>query len=88
LDRGLVDHNYVDEATGHTTMHRAAAFGALKVIKMLHTRGASLDVKNKRNMTPLQAAEDIGEPKAAKLLQLLVAGKSGNDVVSEDDDED
>lgn len=55
---------------------------------MLHARGASLDVKNKRNMTPLEAAEDIGEPKAAKLLQLLLSGKSGADVVSDDDDED
>ena len=88
LDRGLVNVNYAEEDTGHTTMHRAAAFGAIKVIKLLHARGAALDTLNGKKQTPLDVAEAIGEPKAAALLKALAAGKSGDGIESEDDGED
>ena len=84
LDKGLVLVDHVDPETGHTTLHRAAAFNALKVIRLLHSRGAPLDVKNKREQTPLMVAEHIGEPKAAALLRALAAGKSGDDIDDSD----
>ena len=46
-----------------------AGFGAIKVVRLLHSRGAPLDVKNSNKMTPLELAEHIGEAKTAKLLR-------------------
>ena len=86
LDRGLVTVDYAEEGSGHTPLHRAAAFGALKVIRMLHARGASLEVLNGKKQTPLDVAEHIGEPKAAALLRALASGKSGDGIESEDDE--
>jgi hypothetical protein len=39
-------------------------------------------------MTPLEAAEHIGEHKAAKLLKALAEGKSADDIAGSDDDGD
>ena len=88
LDKGLVSVQHVEESTGHTALHRAAAFGAVEVIKMLHSRGASLAAKNKREQTPLEVAVTIGEDKAAKLLRALAEGKSGEDIDGSDDSGD
>ena len=84
LEKAAVPVTYVEESTGHSLMHRAAAFGALKAIKLLHERGASLDVKNKRQLTPLDVAENIGEAKAVKLLKALAAGQSGDGIGASD----
>ena len=58
---------------GHTAAHMAAAFGALKTIRCLHAGGADLTKLNTRNRTPLQTAHDIGEPKAAKLIEVRLS---------------
>ena len=80
----ITDINFAEEGTGHTLLHRAAAFGALKVIRMLHARGAALDVINAKKQTALDVAEHIGETKAAALLRALAAGKSGDDLNASD----
>ena len=76
-----------EEDTGHTLMHRAAAFGARKTIRMLHARGARLDIKNAKKQTPLEVAEFVGEDKAAALLKALAADK-GADAVADSDGSD
>ena len=50
----------------------------------MHERGASLEIRNSRKQTPLEVAEHIGEPKAAKLLKALAEGKTADDLAASD----
>jgi len=78
-------------AKGHTAVHVAAAFGALNVLRLLHKLGADFEVINEAKMTPIMAARHIGEDNAAKLIEALLAGLSGDDIGKEaesDDDDD
>jgi cytohesin len=54
---------------GDTALHGAAANGYLSVISFLVDNGATVNVRNKRNQTPLAAADG----KAAELLKQLGA---------------
>jgi hypothetical protein len=54
LDAG-VDINAVD-GRGQTALHGAAIQGYDQVVKFLADRGAKLDVKDNRGLTPLDAA--------------------------------
>jgi ankyrin repeat protein len=66
--------------TGETALHGAASHGANDIIRLLAERGAKLDVKDKRNRTPLDIAEGghergtVAYPAAAVLLKQLMAG--------------
>jgi len=73
---------------GHTAAHVAAAFGALSVLRYLHKQGADLEMINEKKMTPLMAARHIGEENAAKLIEALLAGLSGDDIGKEEDEND
>jgi ankyrin repeat protein len=55
LDRGVEINAF--NTLGMTAMHRAAGRGADKVVKYLAEHGASLDMKNKASLTPLDMAE-------------------------------
>ncbi len=66
--------------TGETALHGAASHGANDIIRLLAERRAKLDIKDKRNRTPLDIAEGgrergaIAYPAAAALLKQLMAG--------------
>ena len=60
---------------GQTAAHMAAAFGALGVLRLLHSRGADFTRTNNSGMTPLAAALHIGETVAASHIEALLAGK-------------
>jgi hypothetical protein len=68
-------------------MHIAAGFGSLKVIRVLHAAGASLEKENKQKLTPLQMAQQINEENAAALIEALLAGKTGDEIGAGEDDE-
>ena len=78
LEHGA-DVNAVN-VTGETALHGAASHGANDIIRFLAERGAKLDIKDKRNRTPLDIAEGgrergaIAYPAAAALLKQLMAG--------------
>jgi ankyrin repeat protein len=65
--------------TGETALHGAASRGANDIIRLLAERGAKLDVKDRRNHTPLDIAEGgrergaVAYPAAAALLKQLMA---------------
>jgi ankyrin repeat protein len=73
LDAG-VDVN-AQNATGDTALHTAATSGGGQpaIIKLLVERGARLDVKNKSDRTPLDAASRARQPneKVVALLKVL-----------------
>jgi len=77
IDAG-VDVN-AQNATGDTALHTAATTGGgqLAVIQLLVERGARLDVKNKADRTPLDAASRARQPneKTIALLRQLAAAK-------------
>ncbi len=58
------DVNAANQA-GDTALHAAAARGLNRVIDLLASSGASLDVKNKRDQTPLAVAMTGGRRRAA-----------------------
>ena len=82
LEHG-VDVNAVN-VTGQTALHGAASHGANDIIRLLAERGAKLDVKDKRNRTPLDIAEGgrergaVAYPAAAALLKQLMADASAS----------
>ena len=63
----------------HTALHRAAAFGALGVIRVLHSHGGSLEKKNKSKETPLDTAKSLSNEMAVKLLEALALGVRGGE---------
>jgi ankyrin repeat protein len=77
LEHGA-DINAVN-VTGETALHGAATRGANDIIRLLAGRGAKLDIKDKRNRTPLDIAEGghdrgaVAYPAAAALLKQLMA---------------
>lgn len=77
LEHGA-DVNAVN-VTGETALHGAASHGANDVLRLLAEHGAKLDVKDKRNRTPLDIAEGgrergaVAYPAAAALLKQLMA---------------
>ena len=68
-----VDLNFADD-NGQRAVHFAAAFGALRALRLLHARGADFGAVNGKGATPLEVANQIGEVDAAKLIEALVAG--------------
>lgn len=61
---------------GNTLMHIAAMFGALKMIKYLHSQGLRLDlVENEQGRKPVDTARRVGELKSTALLEAIAAGK-------------
>ena len=72
------DVNAVNEH-GNTALHNAAFIGALNVIEFLVDNGATLDVKNQKDMTPLDrahidyhAGQISVQPEAEELLRQLM----------------
>uniref|UniRef100_A0A6T7YVH9 Uncharacterized protein n=1 Tax=Prymnesium polylepis TaxID=72548 RepID=A0A6T7YVH9_9EUKA len=80
--------DYADEEWGHTAMHRAAAFGALGVLRVLFKAGAPINVQNKAKETPLDTAKVLNNEPAGKLLEAFVEGKTGDDIADGDEDND
>ncbi len=82
LEHGA-DVNAVN-VTGETALHGATSHGANDIIRLLAERGAKLDVKDKRNRTPLDVAEGgrergaVAYPTAASLLKQLIADASAS----------
>jgi ankyrin repeat protein len=82
LEHGA-DVNAVN-VTGETALHGAASHGANDIIRLLAERGAKLDVKDKRNRTPLDITEggrergSVAYPAAAALLKQLIADASAS----------
>jgi ankyrin repeat protein len=66
LDRGL-DVNATNGA-GDTAVH--LAIGSAAIVRFLADRGATLDIKNKRGLTPLDAAS-AGRNVDARIVELL-----------------
>lgn len=68
------DVNAVD-STGNTAMHAAAYMGRDEIVRFLIERGANMNVKNKKQWTPLTIAEGVNEgtfyefPTLTKLLR-------------------
>jgi hypothetical protein len=94
--RDGADINFANER-GQTAAHIAAAYGALKIIRLCHASGAdfSLETSDKNKFTPIAAARHIGEEDSALLIEALLAGKSGDDIglgkdldMSDDDADD
>ena len=58
--------NWADEDFGNTALHRAAAFNALAVMRVLFKAGGAdlLDVKNKAKRTPLEEAQKLENEEA------------------------
>ncbi len=86
LQQRDVDVNAVN-AAGETALHGAAYIGANSVAEALVKRGANMNVKNKRNWTPLVIAEGVFTaatfqryPSTAELLLRLGAEPSPPDV--------
>ena len=52
LNQPGVDINAADE-DGNTAVHSAASIGATSVVQLLADKGAQLNVKNKKGLTPL-----------------------------------
>jgi ankyrin repeat protein len=74
-------------AAGETALHGAAYIGANSIVEILVKRGADMNVKNKRNWTPLVIAEGVFTaatfqryPATADLLLKLGAQPSPPDV--------
>lgn len=85
-----VDVNHANEK-GQTAAHYAAAFGHLRLLRLLHDKGAdfSLQTSDHNRLTPLAAARFIGEEQAAKLIEALIAGTAVDvDDGGSDDEED
>lgn len=60
------------DGTGTTALHNAAYFGNLEMLKLLMEKGAGIEVKNNRGMTPLLSA--CGSPfSATDVLDCLIA---------------
>lgn len=82
-----VDINAAD-ATGRTAMHGAAQRGWDDVVKFLAEHGASLDSRDKRGVTPVDAAMGLAggagfdnstgdvHPQTAELIKQLIAAKA------------
>ena len=81
------DVNWQNER-GHTAAHVAAAFGALNVLRYLHSQGADLEMINEKKMTPLMAAKHIGEEDAALLIEAFLRGESGENIGKADEESD
>jgi len=70
--------------TGETALHGAASHGANNIIRLLAERGAKLDIKDKRNRTPLDIAEGgrergaVAYPATAALLKQLMSDASAS----------
>ena len=74
---------------GQTAAHYAAAFGHRKLIKFLHANGAdfSLRTLDHNRFTPKGAAEYIGEPAAANLIDALLSGAAVDQSADESDED-
>jgi hypothetical protein len=53
----------------------------------LLSRLATPVLRRQKEMTPLMVAKKIGEDDAARLIEALLAGLSGDDIRGKDDDE-
>jgi ankyrin repeat protein len=71
-----VDVNHAN-AAGDTALHTAAAGGSPAVVRFLAAKGARLDIKNKADRTPLEAAEKSRQPNA-EVIAILKALAVGN----------
>ena len=67
---------------GNTALHNAAFIGALNVIQFLVDNGAKLDLKNQKDMTPLDrahidyhAGQISVQPEAEELLRQLMQAR-------------
>lgn len=60
---------------GHTALHRAAAFNALSVLRVLYSAGAALDVQNKAKETAFDTAKSLNNDLAAQLLEAFAEGE-------------
>jgi uncharacterized protein len=58
------DIGAVNEA-GDTALHGAASLGHADVVRLLAEKGAALNVKNKRGLTPLALAQGLGSRRGA-----------------------
>ena len=85
-----VDINAAD-TQGRTAAHGAAIWGLTDVVRFLHQNGAKLDAKDKRGLTPLDAAMGLAgglgfdgrtgvahEKTAQAIRELLAAGAGAN----------
>jgi hypothetical protein len=67
IEQHHADVNYVDSNSGNTALHRAAANGHVKCMKILKDRGA-LHKKNNEGNYPIHWAAQNGQPQALKFL--------------------
>jgi len=79
--------DFQDEDWGHSALHRAAAFNALSVIRVLRAAGAPLDLKNVAKETPLETAKKLDNELAAKLLEAFADGKTGDGIGQDEEDD-
>jgi len=75
------DKDFANE-NGQTAAHIAAAFGALSVIRYMHSLGADFTLKTNppKKLTPLAVAQAIGEDDAAELISALLEGRPADHI--------
>lgn len=73
---GSVDQRRLHHDDGHAPLHDAAAEGNTDIVRLLLQEGASVNLRNKQEMTPLDIAEwhlfnHCGRPKACRKTHML-----------------
>lgn len=63
------DVNSARNEDGNTALHFTAGLGMAKVVQYLVDIGADINVKNKKDQTPLDLAEKFDNPKVAEILR-------------------
>lgn len=73
LDEGVVNINAPNEATGSTALHLAAWEDRDEAISLLLKHGASIDLPNNNQYTPLHCAALQGNPGSVRVLLAMNA---------------
>lgn len=60
--------NFITEKQHMTALHLAAKKGFVEIMQLLLKHGARLDLKNKKNLVPLDLAKEFNQPAAVNLL--------------------
>src|SRR5262249_36534352 len=75
VEVALLQHDPIDATNknGDTAFHGAAAMGYERVLKLMAEKGANLNIKNNRGLTPLGAIANRDRTSTADFLRKLGA---------------
>ena len=71
LDHGA-DIDIWDQESGATPLYYAASLGRTEVVELLIDRGADISLKNRRGLSPLEAALENNQAEVADVLRCRV----------------